>query len=204
MSYFPLTVAAISTVLAPKPQRDLVAANLSQCWPMLRGSLKAFEICQTPVIIAALATIRVECPDFRPRTEKYDGDAVTYFSLKYDHRPDLGNTAAGDGYKYRGRGLIQLTGRANYAHYGHVIAVDLVALPDRALELAIAVDVLVAFFMEHSIPALAAAGRWEQVRRKVDGGLNGYMEFLGYVEGLERALAAMPPAPPENISSTQT
>lgn len=210
MASFPLSVDAIAAVLAPQPpassqQRAELVAHLGPCWAMLRGSLKALEVGQSAVIIAALATIRVECPDFQPRTEKYDGDPVTYFETKYGNRPDLGNTSAGDGYTYRGRGLIQLTGRLNYTHYGSVIAVDLVTHPERALELPIAVDLLVAFFVEHHIPALAEAGKWELVRRRVDGGLNGYEQFLGYVNGLEKALAALPPpAPAPDTSSQQT
>jgi hypothetical protein len=55
----------------------------------------------------------------------------------------LGNTQKGDGYKFRGRGLVQLTGRSNYRKAGQVVGVDLVANPDRALEKDIAVRLLI-------------------------------------------------------------
>jgi len=55
----------------------------------------------------------------------------------------LGNTLAGDGYKFRGRGFVQLTGRANYAKAGKAIGVDLLANPDAALDAATAARILV-------------------------------------------------------------
>jgi hypothetical protein len=46
----------------------------------------------------------------------------------------LGNTNPGDGFLYRGRGYVQITGRDNYAHFSHVLGVDIVGNPDAALE----------------------------------------------------------------------
>jgi len=73
-----------------------------------------------------------------PRTER---GGPTYFT-KYDDRKDLGNVKAGDGYRYRGRGLVQLTGRANYVKAGAKLGIPLVDEPDRALETAVAVPIL--------------------------------------------------------------
>lgn len=56
----------------------------------------------------------------------------------------LGNTQPGDGFKYRGRGYVQLTGRANYEKAGRIIGVDLVNNPDLALDPSIAARILVA------------------------------------------------------------
>lgn len=56
----------------------------------------------------------------------------------------LGNTVKGDGYKFRGRGYVQLTGRSNYLRAGKVVGVDLIADPDRALDPGIAVRLLIA------------------------------------------------------------
>lgn len=47
---------------------------------------------------------------------------------------NLGNTQHGDGYKYRGRGFVQLTGRANYVKAGKKLEIDLVGNPDLALD----------------------------------------------------------------------
>jgi putative chitinase len=76
----------------------------------------------------------------------YERGQKTYFN-KYEPGTtigkNLGNTRPGDGYKFRGRGLVQITGRDNYARAGKIIGVDLVANPDKALEPAIAVRILI-------------------------------------------------------------
>lgn len=60
----------------------------------------------------------------------------------------MGNTAAGEGFKYRGRGLIQLTGKDNYKKFGDLIGVDLLSNPDLANDPDIARRLAVAYFAE--------------------------------------------------------
>jgi hypothetical protein len=85
-----------------------------------------------------LATVKHECADkFQPITEY---GPKSYFN-KYEPGTkigkNLGNTIAGDGYLYRGRGYVQLTGRANYQKMSAALALgasdDLIAYPDHAL-----------------------------------------------------------------------
>lgn len=66
---------------------------------------------------------------FAPLEERYNGDPQEYFR-RYDNRVDLGNVHPGDGHKYRGRGFVQLTGRANYERLGKLLKLDLVKEPD--------------------------------------------------------------------------
>lgn len=122
--------------------------------------------------IAVLATAAVEC-NFAPVQEH---GAITYFK-RYEGRKDLGNTQPGDGYKFRGRGFVQLTGRANYAKYGKMIGVDLVNSPDEALKPEIATKLLIAYMKDHGCDVWANRGDWQKVRRLVNGGLNGWPRF---------------------------
>lgn len=63
--------------------------------------------------------------------------AKSYFN-RYEGRKDLGNTVPGDGYRFRGRGYVQLTGRRNYHLASTKLGVDFVASPERVLEPALA------------------------------------------------------------------
>lgn len=74
---------------------------------------------------------------------------------------DLGNTAAGDGWRYRGRGYIQLTGRANYRRYGEMIGVDLENNPDLALQPDIAARLAVAYWNDRVDRGASRAGNRE-------------------------------------------
>jgi predicted chitinase/SH3-like domain-containing protein len=164
-------------------------ANVAANWPLLQAALTERDIGDRPVQIAALATIGVETGSFAPIPEYASGD-------EYEGRSDLGNTQAGDGRRYKGRGFIQITGRSNYRTYGSLLGVDLEGNPDLALDPGIASRIFASYFTEHRIrwlsaPAplmncadLARAGEWRGVRVAVNGGENGLDRFLQMVSGL--------------------
>lgn len=81
----------------------------------------------------------------------YERGAKVYFN-KYEPGTKigkaLGNTHAGDGYLFRGRGFVQLTGRANYAEAGKALGIDLIGNPDLALELDVAAKILIRGMLE--------------------------------------------------------
>ncbi|MEM7176498.1 MAG: peptidoglycan-binding protein [Pseudomonadota bacterium] len=96
----------------------------------------------------------------------------------YGGRTDLGNSEPGDGFKFRGRGYIQLTGRANYTRFGALIGIDLVNNPDLAIEPEIAWQLATAF-METQTRKRKSVFRWadqndvETVTRAINGGTHG-------------------------------
>ncbi len=102
--------------------------------------------------------------------EEYGGPA--YFA-RYDGRRDLGNTQAGDGARYHGRGLFQLTGRANYRRYGALIGLDLEGSPERAKEPAISLAIAFAYWRDRGCNAAADADDLVAVTKLINGGRNG-------------------------------
>ena len=134
----------------------------------LNGALQEYSI-NTPLRRAAfLAEIAHESGSLRYVRELASGQA-------YEGRADLGNTEPGDGRRYRGRGLIQITGRANYlacsmALFGDSRLMDnpgLLELPDNACRSA------AWFWWGHGLNALADAEQFDRITRLINGGTNG-------------------------------
>jgi putative chitinase len=124
----------------------------------------------TPLRVAHfLAQIGHESADLRFAEEIASGKA-------YEGRVDLGNTEPGDGPRFKGRGLIQLTGRANYVRYGQARSRDFITPTNYTLiatDPNLAVDVSCWFWTTHGLNALADSDNIEAITRKINGGLNG-------------------------------
>ena len=97
---------------------------------------------------------------------------LSYFA-RYDGRKDLGNTLPGDGALFHGRGVFQLTGRANYRAYGEALGMDLEANPTLAAMPAIGVLIAARYWRDKGLNALADADNLEAITRKINGGVNG-------------------------------
>jgi predicted chitinase len=129
---------------------------------------------------------------------------------QYEGRKDLGNIYSGDGEKYKGRGYIQLTGRANYKKYGDMIGVDLVDHPELAADPSIAAKIAIAYWNDKKIGGMslaqqARAGNFDMVTKGINGGFTGkadrdmlYQQYLarsGNVDASPVVAAANPAAP---------
>ena len=84
----------------------------------------------------------------------------------------LGNSQD-EGYKYRGRGIIQLTGKNNYEYYGKKINIDLVNNPDLAKESNAAMEIALLFWKEKGCGMFAKMGDVKTVTKLINGGYNG-------------------------------
>jgi predicted chitinase len=116
-----------------------------------------------------LAQIGHESGELRFREEIASGAA-------YEGRADLGNARPGDGRRFKGRGLIQLTGRTNYARFGEAMGRCAAILENPGLvasELGLCVDAAGWFWQARGLNALADRDDLLGVTRRVNGGLNG-------------------------------
>ena len=107
----------------------------------------------------------------------------------YEGRADLGNTQRGDGVRFRGRGLLQVTGRANYAACGKALGLDLLAQPELLEQAVNACRSAGWFWQTKGLNALADAGDQVKVTRRVNGGTNGLAERLAMFAVAQRVLA---------------
>lgn len=124
-----------------------------------------------------LAQLGQESDSFATAEEYASGEA-------YEGRSDLGNTQPGDGRRFKGRGLIQLTGRSNYAAYGTAVGMDLtngnpVVV---ATNPSLAVDVSTWFWDTHNLNHLADSDNVDAVTRVINGGLNGITQRRAFLQ----------------------
>ena len=95
--------------------------------PALNTAMQRYQIVGTNRVAAFIAQIGHESGQLVYVREIWGPTAA---QRGYEGRADLGNTVAGDGLKFRGRGLIQITGRANYAKCGEALGLDLINHPE--------------------------------------------------------------------------
>lgn len=171
----------------PGTPRSNIQANL----PFVADGLRKCDLDDRDMLLMALGTIRAETASFKPIPEgesKYNtAPGGAPFGL-YDGRKDLGNTEPGDGARFKGRGYVQLTGRANYTRIGNQIHVDLVHNPDLGCDGATAGLILAQFLKnnEAKIRAALADNDLKTARRLVNGGSLGLDAFTAaYNTGLK-------------------
>lgn len=161
----------------------------------------------TPLRLAHfLAQVAHESAHFRTLTEYW---GPTPAQKRYEGNKDLGNTEKGDGRRYMGRGLIQLTGRANYRAMGSKLGLDLVADPELAATPEVAVRTAVEFWRWRGLNAIADKDNLKLITKRINGGSNGLTERGEYLKRAKAAIAAarMPvalvelPPPPETPAS---
>lgn len=131
----------------------------------------------TPKRVAALlGQIGVESGEL-----KYDKELPSKWNKKdpanpneptgtlYEGRKTLGNIMPGDGPRFIGRGVLQLTGRANYLDYGRKLGIDLTANPELACDPAVSVKIACQYFKDRNL--LEAADKWDlkTVTQRVNG-----------------------------------
>lgn len=172
----------------PATPRANIAANL----PFVFAGLRARALTDRLMALMALATIRAETEGFVPIDEGRSrfNTRNTPFDL-YEGRVDLGNTRPGDGPRFKGRGYVQLTGRANYETVGDQVGSALATHPELANDPNVAGLILAQFLKnkESRIRAALLEDNLRLARRLVNGGSHGLDRFI---DAFERGARAVP------------
>ena len=168
---------------------NLHDAKRIEYFPHILKAMLDHEI-NTPTRAAAfLAQIAHESAELKYMAEIW---GPTDQQKKYEPHTDLskslGNTEKGDGFRFRGRGPIQITGRANYKRYGELLGVDLVSDPDLASKAEHAFALACAFWRSHGLNELADKDDFKQITHKINGGYTGLADREKYFERAKKAL----------------
>ncbi|MBC5781529.1 peptidase C1 [Ramlibacter sp. USB13] len=175
--------------------RQASRQRLKDFAPHLEAAMREFGIDQNLRRAAAfVAQLAHESGQFRfmqelwgPTEAQKRYEPVTTLSKR------LGNTQKGDGFRYRGRGPIQVTGRANYATYGQLLDLDLVSDPDQAASASVGFRVAGQFWNRNGLNALADADDFEGITRRINGGINGLEDRKRFYEIALQVLAPVFP-----------
>lgn len=149
----------------------------------LNAAMNEFEVSANPARETHfLAQICHESGCFRYVKEIASGES-------YEGRADLGNTEAGDGVRYKGRGLIQITGRANYEACGAALGQDLIAEPEALEQPVLACRSAAWFWKTHGLNEIADKGDIRLITKRINGGLNGFSDRQSYLALAQERLA---------------
>lgn len=135
-----------------------------------------------------LAQSAHESAYFRTLTEYASGAA-------YEGRRDLGNVYPGDGKRYKGRGIFQLTGRANYTKMSKVLGVDLVNNPTLAANPEISVRTALEYWKSRNLSKWAKEDNLEKITKLINGGYNGLALRRKHLQKAKRAVVLLETKP---------
>lgn len=155
--------------------------NIKKFLVPLNLAMTKFEI-NTPKRQAAfIAQLAHESGSFKYVREIASGEA-------YEGRKDLGNTQPGDGVRFKGRGLIQITGRTNYEQVGIALNFDFIKEPEK-LELPGAASLSAGWFWyKTGLNELADKDDFKRITKKINGGYNGLKDRAEHWYRCQKAL----------------
>lgn len=179
-----LTVEELQSIMPRlKPRPDEAEGYITP----LNAALERFEINTDRRIAAFLAQIAHESYDLKYWVEIWGPTAAQRrYEPPSSLAKSLGNTEKGDGERYKGRGPIQVTGRANYRRYGKALGVDLEQTPEIAETPEYGFLIAGIFWKENGCNELAEIAStpgegmelFAAITRKINGGLNGLDDRL--------------------------
>ena len=153
---------------------------------VLNSAMNRYQIVGPKRVAAFIAQIGHESGQLKYVKEIW---GPTTAQARYEGRADLGNTQPGDGSKFRGRGLIQITGRANYKACGEALGLDLINQPELLEKPQHACMSAAWFWASRGLNTLADAGEITKISKRINGGLNGLADRQALYDTALRVLA---------------
>lgn len=162
----------------------LTKQQLSNIMPYAKGRVDTF----LDPLNAAMAEFQINTPGrasaFLAQIAHESGSLLYVKELAsgsaYEGRADLGNTEPGDGIFFKGRGLIQITGRSNYRQCGEALSLDLLEHPELLEAPVNACRSAAWFWKSRGLNELADAGDFRAITRRINGGYNGMADREKY------------------------
>ncbi|MBD9551573.1 glycoside hydrolase family 19 protein [Pantoea sp. PNT01] len=173
-AWFPHIAASLSAFQISTPLRQ--AHFLAQTGHESAGFLKVEEgLNYSENALTAMFGKRITAEQARAygRNAMHVANQKMIASIIYANRNGNGDVASGDGYRYRGRGLIQITGKANYSALVKQLGADVVANPDLLLGYHFAAMSAAAWWKNHGLNDLADSDDVTSITRIINGGTNG-------------------------------
>jgi putative chitinase len=173
--------------VAPRFSGDKAVAQariIAAIEPVATAILVRYEIATRLRIAHFLAQITHESAGLRTTEEFASGAA-------YEGRSDLGNTEPGDGKRFKGRGLLQLTGRANYKSFGKKLDIDLISNPGTAADPEISLLIACEYWKDRKINPDCDRDDLITVTKKINGGTKGLDDRRAYLVKAKAALARL-------------
>lgn len=156
----------LSKDVLKKIYKNATSENIDKFLEPLNVTISRYEINTPQRIRMFLAQVGHESGELRYVRELASGAA-------YEGRKDLGNTSPGDGVKYRGRGLIQITGKSNYAICGLALDLPLIDRPE-LLESPMNAAMSAGWYWHNkNLNSLADLNLFDTITRRINGGNNG-------------------------------
>ena len=159
----------------------LPAAKLQLYLPHLNKAMQIYGVDTLQRTAAFIAQLAHESGEFRWMEELWGPtDPQRRYEPPGTLAARLGNTQTGDGKRFKGRGPIQITGRFNYAKYGTLLGIDLVAQPELAATPEFAFATAGLYWQSNRLNELADAGDFIKITRRINGGTNGLPDRQKY------------------------
>ena len=168
---------------------NLPEAKRTAYLPFLQQAIEEFSI-NSPLREAAfLAQIAHESGEFRWMEEIWGPtSAQKRYEPPNQEAKDLGNTQAGDGRRYKGRGPIQITGRNNYKRYGDMLGIDIVNNPEQAATPEVGFRTAALYWKSNGLNELADEQKFITITKRINGGTNGLEDRQKYYERAKQVL----------------